>query len=156
MVVLYCVMNRHLYAAALFLLTGLIQAQNAELKNYFIDGEVVTAIIDECGDTIFVKELVNVTVSAPRKFENRQEYLIYQRYRKYAAIVYPYAVKSIRLFRELERDSEELTKRQRKRHIRKLKKEYKKEFKEPTQEAYQNAGQDFDENDRERVGHVYV
>ena len=65
-----------------------------------IDGYVLTAVITE-DDTLYIAELDDVSITSKRKFDSREEYALYQRYRRYANKVYPYAVKAIRIFREL-------------------------------------------------------
>ncbi|MDH3648338.1 MAG: DUF4294 domain-containing protein [Saprospiraceae bacterium] len=122
--------------------TCITQAQNGKgtvPEKIEIDGEIVTAIITE-GDTLYIADLVDVTVTSPRKFVNRKEYLTYLRYRSYANKVYPYAVDAIRIFRELERVRSEMKRRKAKQHIRRLQKELKKEFEEPLKKLTKTQG----------------
>ena len=114
----------------LFLSFSISLIAQEEEKVYYIDGEVLTAEIDS-GDTLFVAKLDDLTVTSPRVFESAEDRRLYYLYRRYAAKVYPYAVESIKIFRELERDEQEMNKRQRRRHIRQLNREYKDEFKDP-------------------------
>ncbi len=114
-------------------LTGLLFtaafAQPKEKKEKItLDGQVVTALITET-DTIIIADLDDVYVSSPRAFSNRDEYRLYLKYRRYAAKVYPYAVQSIRIFREVDYVTRNMKPSKRKKHIKRLNKEYKKEFK---------------------------
>lgn len=114
-------------------LTGLLFtvafAQPTEKKEkIMLDGQVVTALITET-DTIIIADLEDVYVSSPRAFSSRDEYRRYLKYRRYSAKVYPYALKAIRIFREVEYVTRNMKDGKRKRHIKRLQKEYKKEFK---------------------------
>ena len=53
------------------------------------------------------------------------------KFRRYAAIVYPYAKEAIRIFKETEHVTNTMSKRKRKKHIKKLQEELKQEFEEP-------------------------
>ncbi|MEM8909806.1 MAG: DUF4294 domain-containing protein, partial [Bacteroidota bacterium] len=114
------------------ILTGqvlMVQGQDRKEK-LNINGQIVTAMITET-DTFIVADLEDVTVSSLRKFEDKAEYRRYLRYRRYAAIVYPYANDAIKIFREVDYATQHMKKRKRKKHIRKLGKKLKKQFKKP-------------------------
>lgn len=96
--------------------------------------------IDECGDTLILASLDDVTVSTPRSFNSDEEYRRFRRYRRYALQVYPYAVEAIRIFRELENDTEDMRKGKRKRHIRDLQKDMKEEFSDPLKQLTKTQG----------------
>lgn len=96
--------------------------------------------IDECGDTLILASLDDVTVSTPRSFNSDEEYRRFRRYRRYALQVYPYAVEAIRIFRELENDTQEMKKGKRKRHVRDLQKEMKEEFSDPLKQLTKTQG----------------
>ncbi|MEO1516075.1 MAG: DUF4294 domain-containing protein [Bacteroidota bacterium] len=117
-----------------------LQAQTKERKERLrIDGEIVTALITET-DTILIAELDDVSISSPRSFKNRDEYRRYLKYRRYAAIVYPYATKAIRIFKETEYVTQNMKKGKRKRHIKRLQKELKREFKDPLKKLTKTQG----------------
>jgi len=94
-----------------------------------INGELVTALITQENDTILIADLQDVSISSPRKFANKKEEYRYKKYRRYAVVVYPYAVEAIRIFKETEYVTQNMKKRKKKRHIKRLQKELKKEFK---------------------------
>ncbi len=114
-------------------------AQDEDLEKILINGEIVTAIITET-DTIIIADLEEFTVTAPREFENRDEYRRYLRYRKYASDVYPYAIKAIRTYREMEEATAEMTEYKKKRYIKKLQKRLTKEFKDPLKKLTRTRG----------------
>lgn len=112
-----------------------------EAKNpYKIDGVIATHQIDDAGDTLIVADLNLVTVTAPRTFASEAEYRRYMKYRRYASQVYPYAVRSIKIFREVERDTEGMKKRKKRKHIRKLHKDLKKELTDPLKNLSRTQG----------------
>jgi len=104
-----------------------------------IDGEIVNQVIEN-GDTILTYDLDNITVSIPRVFENKEEYRKYRRYRHYATKVYPYAVESIKIFREMEQATLNMKKKHRKKYVRTLRKQAKKEFKDPLKKLSRTQG----------------
>jgi len=96
--------------------------------------------VDECGDTLILASLDDVTVSTPRSFNSDEEYRRFRRYRRYALKVYPYAVEAIRIFRELENETEDMKKRDRKKHVRQLQKELKEKFSDPLKDLTKTQG----------------
>lgn len=96
-----------------------------------INGQRLPYMIDACGDTLIMATLEDVSVSSMREFDNREDYLKYRRYRRYAAVVYPYAVEAIKLFREVEYATEYMKDREQRRYIRQLHRDLKREFTDP-------------------------
>lgn len=105
-----------------------------------VDGKKYPYTISECGDTLILADLGNVSVSSMRNFANDEEYLRYRRYRRYAADVYPYAVEAVRIFREVDYATDNLKERQRKKYIKQLQKELKDEFSEPLKKLTKTQG----------------
>ena len=95
-----------------------------------INGQIVTVDYSE-DDTLLVSDLKGVSISVPRSFDNIDEEIRYQKYKRYAIKVYPYAVEAIKIFQEVEEITQTMKKRQRKKHIKRLHKKLKKEFTEP-------------------------
>jgi hypothetical protein len=122
-----------------FLLFCVSASGQAKKEKIEIDGEIVTQVIEN-GDTILTYDLDNITVSIPRVFENKEEYRKYRRYRNYATKVYPYAVESIKIFREMEDATQNMRKKERKKYIKKLRKQAKKEFKDPLKKLSRTQG----------------
>ncbi len=105
-----------------------------------IDGHVLQQMITAEGDTILVAKLDDISITSPRSFASRDEYLLYMKYRFYATKVYPYAREAIRIFKEVERATREMKKRRRKKYIKKLQKDLKKEFEDPLKNLTKTQG----------------
>ncbi len=124
----------------LFALQGL-GAQNPRLVGEVdIDGHVLQQLVTAEGDTLLVAKLDDISITSPRSFANREEYLLYMRYRFYATKVYPYAREAIRIFKEVERATREMKKKKRKKYIKKLQKDLKKEFEDPLKNLTKTQG----------------
>lgn len=144
-------MKKSVFLLALMILSFCSFAQKADDKEATkdkvietfkteIDGEVVTAMISEAGDTIIVAELEDVSVTSMRKFKSSKERRHYLRMRYHANQVYPYAVEAIRVFRELESTTADMKKRNRKKHIKRLQKELEQNFKNPLKKLTRTQG----------------
>lgn len=118
------------------LLTG-ISAQEGRLK---VNGEILPYMVDECGDTLILAELQDITVSSLRQFKDKAEYTRYLRYRRYAAKVYPFAVEAIKIFHQVDYATQDMKKRKRKKYARKLSKDLKKEFTDPLKKLTKTQG----------------
>lgn len=120
---------KNIILTGLLLFIGIgIFAQAPVKKKKRLDGQVVRTVIDEC-DTLLAAELEDVTVTSFRKFESDEDYKKYLRYRRYATKVYPYAVESIKLYRELQEESKDWKKRKKRKAARKLNRELSDEYK---------------------------
>jgi len=101
----------------------------------------VTVMLDDNGDTIYMaNNLTEVSLTSPRKFKDRAEYLRYRKYLRYAAVVYPYAKEAIKIFREADYATQHMKKRKRKKYIKKLQKDLEKEFEEPLKKLTKTQG----------------
>ncbi len=125
--------------AGLFSLSALRGQDNGLPQKLEVDGEIVTAIITE-GDTLYIAELGDVRITSKRKFNSKEEYALYLRYRRYANKVYPYAVDAIRIFRELEEITHSMKRRHKRKHIRRLQRELKDEFQDPLKKLSKTQG----------------
>ena len=97
-----------------------------------INGELVTLMIDEAGDTMYVADnLLEISLTSPRQFKNQEDYLRYRKYLRYAAIVYPYAKEAIKIFNEVEVATNTMKSSKRKKYVKKLSKDLKTEFEDP-------------------------
>jgi len=111
------------------------------ISNKKVNGEIMTIFISEAGDTtLLADDLDEVSITALRSFKNKEERRRYHRYKRYAVKVYPYAVKAIKIFREVEVATETMTKRKRRKYIKKLQREYEEEFKEPLKKLTKTQG----------------
>ncbi len=104
-----------------------------------LDGQIVGVEYSE-NDTLLVSDLAGVSVSVPRNFDDPDEYIRYQKYKRYATKVYPYAVEAIKIFREVEQVTLTMNKRKRKKHIKRLHKQLKKEFTDPLKNLSKTQG----------------
>jgi len=130
-------MKKLLFLAALF---GFFVASHAQSGQLMINGEILPYMIDECGDTLIMAQLDDVSVSSPRKFETRDDYRRYLKYKRYAADVYPYAVDAIRIFREVDHATQTMKNAKRKKYIKKLQKELKEDFEDPLKKLTKTQG----------------
>lgn len=106
-----------------------------------INGQLVTLMLDEAGDTMYVADnLMEVSLTSPRQFKNRADYLRYRKYLRYAAIVYPYAKEAIKIFNEVEYATNNMKKSKRKKYVKKLSKDLKKDFETPLKKLTKTQG----------------
>lgn len=129
---------------ALLLFTMLLMSYRSEAQDrrerMTLAGQVVMALITEGNDTLLIADLEDVQVTSPRKFQNSEDYRRYMKYRRYAAIVYPYAVEAVRTYRQIEENTGGIKKRKRRKYIRNKKKELKEEFKGPLSKLTKTQG----------------
>lgn len=110
--------------------TRVINEDKETIRRVKIKDQYVSALITET-DTIVLMEIENINVTSPRSFTDRDEYIRYLKYRRYAAKVYPYAKEAIRIFREAEYASAHMKKRKRKKYLKQLSNDLQKEFSDP-------------------------
>jgi hypothetical protein len=128
-----------------FLLTLLVMATLgtcvlAQTGYTKVNGKYYPYTVDECGDTLILAQLTDVSVSSPEVFNSDDEYKQYRRYRIYAQRAYPYAVDAIRVFRETEYMTQNMSKRERRKYIKKLQKELKEKFEDPLKKMSKTQG----------------
>ena len=128
---------RHLLLGLCVFATALVVAQTGYTK---VDGRYYPYTLDDCGDTLIIAELSDVSISSPEVFANAEEYKLYRRYRIYAQRVYPYAVDAIRIFRETEYMTQNMKKRERRKYIKRLQNELEEKFEEPLKKMSKTQG----------------
>lgn len=104
-----------------------------------VDGEAVKILIMD-GDTLIVAELEKILIKAPKEFDYSDERELYNKYKRYAAVVYPYAVQGVRLFRQIEQETEGQSKRERRRFIKDIEKRLEEEFEKPLKNLSRTQG----------------
>lgn len=109
----------------------IIYENDLDLFETSLNGRVMTAMITETGDTLIMEKLDDISITSLRKFKTPEDYSKYMRFKRYAAIVYPYAKEAIKIFKETEYATETMNKRKRKKHIKRLQEELKVKFEEP-------------------------
>jgi hypothetical protein len=117
-------------------LQGQYDGQRGKTK---VDGHIVSYEIIG-NDTLFMMDLKGLSVSSPRKFENREDYLLYLRYRRYAAQVYPYALEAMRIYNEQMEETHEMRRGKKKRHIKKVQKELEESFEDSLKKLTKTQG----------------
>lgn len=129
----------YLLTVLLCLLTQIGMAQDAELRRVFIDGKVYPVLISN-GDTMIIADLGTVTVKSNRIFASPEDEALYYKYKRYAIKVYPYAIEAIKVFREMEENTEDMRRRDRKKYIKKLQDDLEREFEEPLKNLSKTQG----------------
>ncbi len=131
------------YIPIIFLFSLFVVQMDAQtnLGKTTLNGQLVTLMLDDNGDTILVADdLMTVSLTSPRRFKSREEYLRYRKYLRYASIVYPYAKDAIMVFRQLEEETAELKKGKRKKRAKKLQKELDDKFETPLKKLTKTQG----------------
>lgn len=113
------------------ILSDTILYGEASMWNTTLGGHVVTCMIADNGDTIIMDRIRDISITSLRKFKSDEDFLKYQKFRRYAAFVYPYAKEAIKIFRETEHATQTMKKRKRKKHIKKLQEDLDDKFQEP-------------------------
>lgn len=105
-----------------------------------INGKYYPYTIDDCGDTLILATFSDIPITSLKIFNSKEDRRRYDKYREYAAKVYPYAVEAIRVFRKMEEETADLKKGKRKKYIRQLKKDLKDEFSDPMKKLTKTQG----------------
>lgn len=105
-----------------------------------VEGTAVLAVITG-EDTVYIADLDMYTITSLEKFEDDEEYKRYLLYRRHAVKVYPYAREAIKIFREMEEETKDLSRRKKKKHIKQLQKELEEEFENPLKNLTRTQGQ---------------
>lgn len=96
-----------------------------------VKGKVYKAMVTEDGDTLILANLDDISITSFRSFADPDEQRKYNKFRRYAAKVFPYAKEAIRIFREVEYASEHMSRRDKKKTLKRLEAELTEEFEEP-------------------------
>lgn len=105
----------------------------------YTDGRVMRVRIDGT-DTTVVAQIPEVVVKAPPVFADDEEYRQYMRYRRYAMDVLPYAIEGIRLYREYQRETEDMKKGQAKKYAKHIQKDVREDFTDPLKNLSRTQG----------------
>ena len=130
----------HIIILGIILTSSIVVAQSPyDTTIVHEDGRVMRVRISGT-DTLFVATIPEVVVKAPRVFANDEEYRQYMRYRRYATDVLPYAIESIKLYRQYERETEGMKRGEAKRHARDMQKDVKDDFTDPLKDLTRTQG----------------
>ena len=92
------------------------------------------------GDSTFVMSLLPVKISARRTFKDLDEQRQFWRYVRAARNVYPYAIKAVELYEQIQDETQDMNKRQRKRFIKHEHKELKGDMTETLKDLSKTEG----------------
>jgi len=106
------------------------KADTLETQYVEIRGKVYPVLISE-EDTMVLAEIDDVSISSPRKFENSDDYKRYRKYKYYAAKVYPYALEAIKVYKDINYATRDMSRRKRKKYIKAMNNELKQKFEDP-------------------------
>lgn len=129
-----------IYICVFLLSLGLHAQDDLGQQKMNIDGHVVTAYVDECGDTVILADLEDVSVTSLRQFDSKEDRYKYRKYRRYANVVYPYATEAIRVFRKVNTGMEEMSPKQRRKYVRRLNRVLKEKFEDPLKKLTKTQG----------------
>ena len=104
-----------------------------------IMGNFYSYEVDECGDTIYIAKIGDVSVSAPQ-FASDDDMRRYRIYRQYAVKVYPYAAEAIKIFRKQEAITRHLDPEYKRKYLKILHQELKTEFEDPLKKLTRTQG----------------
>ena len=86
-----------------------------------MDGSfLMNALIQPNGDTLIYVQLQEIEVKAPKFFASADDYKRWQKYRYYAPTVIPYAVDAVKMYRQMNATTRDLSDRDRRRYIKTL------------------------------------
>jgi hypothetical protein len=125
---------------AIAFITSSLSAQEEKRGTVTIAGKILPFIIDDCGDTLLIAQLDDVSVSSFRKFNSDEDYKKYRRYRAYAIKVYPYAVEAVKVFRQIEVVTAEMRRGKQKKYVKHLQKELDDKFEDPLRKLSRTQG----------------
>jgi hypothetical protein len=118
----------------------LFAQNNSTTEKMDVEGHPVLRIVNGT-DTIYIADLDMYTITSLQKFQDDEEYKKYLLYRRRAVKVYPYAREAIKVFREMEEETRDLSNRKRKKHIKQLQKRLEDEFEQPLKNLSRSEGQ---------------
>jgi Domain of unknown function (DUF4294) len=80
------------------------------------------------GDTLYVMSLRQVLITGHRTFKNTEERTKYYLYKRCAKVAYPYALEALKVYEELQEETQDMSKRKKRKHMRRTQKEMKEDF----------------------------
>lgn len=117
-----------------------LYGQQERKDTVIFGGKKMLRIITAKGDTLYLDQLDEVTISSRKQFNSKDEYDLYMRYRRYAAIVYPYAMEAMRIYRDSKEETKGMSRRERRRYMKQLENELENQFEEPLKKLTRTQG----------------
>jgi hypothetical protein len=104
-----------------------------------LNGQEVTVIVRD-GDTIIIAELEKAVINSVRDFANDEERERYLKYRRYAPVVYPYAVHAVRLYLQLQKATEGQSEKEKRKIVKSISQALEDEFEKPLKNLTKTQG----------------
>lgn len=104
-----------------------------------IRGQIFSAMVQD-GDTLILAQLDDVSLTSLRDFKSRDEYLRYLKYKRYAAVVYPYAKDAIGILKKVEERTQDMKRSKRKKYIKHTYKQLENNFKKQLKKLSKTQG----------------
>lgn len=104
-----------------------------------IDGQPVKVIVNN-GDTLFEILLEKAVVRPVIVFDDYKSENLYHKYRRYAAVVYPYAVHAVRLYMQLQTLTEGQSDKERRKIVKQIINTLEEEFETPLKNLTKTQG----------------
>lgn len=104
-----------------------------------IDGQPVKVIVNN-GDTLFEILLEKAVVRPVIVFDDYKSENLYHKYRRYAAVVYPYAVHAVRLYMQLQILTEGQSDKDRRKIVKQISNTLEEEFETPLKNLTKTQG----------------
>jgi len=124
-----------LYLVPAFLIA---QDQPKEFQT-IIDGQAVKVIVNN-GDTLFEILLEKAVVRPVIVFDDYKSENLYHKYRRYAAVVYPYAVHAVRLYMQLQVLTAGQSDKERRKIVKQISNTLEEEFETPLKNLTKTQG----------------
>ncbi len=123
----------------LFSLPMFAQDDLEDMERVKIGDEWMYALVTD-GDTLYIADLDGTSITMPREFKSKEDKRRYYKLKRSAQKVYPYAVKAITVYRQMQIETAEMKKRKRKKYSKKVQKDLKKEFEAPLKKLTRTQG----------------
>ena len=129
---------RHLFFLVFFPVFLIAQEAPKEFQT-IIDGQPVKVIVNN-GDTLFEILLEKAVVRPLIVFDDYKSENLYHKYRRYAAVVYPYAVHAVRLYMQLQILTEGQSDKERRKIVKQISNTLEEEFESPLKNLTKTQG----------------
>ncbi len=113
--------------------------KEAQRQWQWVKGQRISKVIVG-KDTLTTVEYPNLPITTERVFRDDAEQQLYQKYRRYAPIVYPYALEAVKTYRELQAESLTLDDDARRHRIKTLQKDLEEKFEKPLKNLSKTQG----------------
>jgi len=138
---MHIIVSKNRWALLVLLFTAALTTGWSQQRGRItINGDIYEYLLDDCGDTIILATMGDMSISSLRSFANPDDMNKYRRYRRYAYQVYPYAVAAIQAYRELQDSTADLRRGKKRRYAKGMQKDLKEEFETPLKNLSKTQG----------------